>query len=132
MNDIRKTPIALFARAFYYLRHGETEANANQLIAGSLDVDLTPLGREQALIAARALAHEPITAVYSSPLKRARETAEPIAAALDLPITIIDDIAERNWGELEGKPRNTRIRGSRPAGSESIQEYSVRVLQGLA
>jgi broad specificity phosphatase PhoE len=132
MNDTGKTPIALFERSFYYLRHGETEANANHIIAGSLDVDLTPLGREQALLAARALAHEPITAVYSSPLNRARETAEPVAAALGLPVTIIADIAERNWGELEGKPRDTRVRGTRPAGSESIQDYSVRVLRGLA
>jgi len=132
MNDQVKPPGAVFTRPFYYLRHGETEANASRTIAGSLDVDLTPLGREQALLAARALAGEPITAVYSSPLRRARETAEPVAAALGLPVTVIEDIAERNWGELEGKPRDTRIRGKRPPGSESVQDFSARVLGGLA
>ena len=40
-----------------------------------------------------------ITQVYSSPLKRARHTAEPIAKALNLPVTIIAEIAERNWGD---------------------------------
>ena len=132
MSELQQPVAALFARPFYYLRHGETEANANRTIAGSLDVDLTPLGREQAQIAARALAREPITAVYSSPLRRARETAEPIAAALGLPVTLVDEIAERNWGELEGRPRDTRILGKHPAGSESVQDFSVRVLAGLA
>jgi broad specificity phosphatase PhoE len=131
MNDASNAPIALFQRPFYYLRHGETEANAARIIAGSLDVDLTALGREQALIAARTLAREPISAVYSSPLRRARETAEPVAEALRLPVTLIAEIAERNWGDLEGKPRDTRVRGNRPAGSESIQEFRTRVLAGL-
>src|SRR5687768_2128817 len=100
MTDHLTPPGALFTRPFYYLRHGETEANASRIIAGSLDVDLTPLGREQAQAAARALSREPITAVYSSPLRRARETAEPVAEALALPIILIGEIAERNWGEL--------------------------------
>ena len=50
--------IELFKRPFYYLRHGETESNAAFLIAGSLDVDLTPLGRKQAQAAAAALGGE--------------------------------------------------------------------------
>src|ERR1044071_989182 len=94
--------IPLFARPFYYLRHGETESNAAGTIAGSLDVELTPLGRDQARVAAKALAGAPITAIYASPLRRARDTAQPVAEALQLPVTILEEIAERNWGELEG------------------------------
>lgn len=124
--------IRIFTRPFYYLRHGETDSNAARLIAGSLDVDLTALGREQAHAAARTLAGLPITAIYSSPLRRARDTAQPIAEALDLPVTIIADIAERNWGELEGKPREARVRGEPPAGAESVHAFVQRVLQGFA
>ncbi|HEV7801110.1 MAG TPA: histidine phosphatase family protein [Burkholderiales bacterium] len=127
-----KEDIRMFTRPFYYLRHGETESNAARLIAGSLDVDLTALGREQARIAARALAGEPITAIYSSPLRRARHTAEPVAEALKLPITVIAEIAERNWGVLEGKPRDTRIRGTMPTGAEGGRDFVQRVLRGFS
>ena len=124
--------IRMFTRPFYYLRHGETESNASRLIAGSLDVHLTPLGREQARSAAAALADEPITGIYSSPLTRARETAEPVAQALKLPVTIIDEIAERNWGELEGKPRHLAVRGMTPPGGEPTENFIRRVLAGFA
>lgn len=130
MND--RAAVRMFTRPFYYLRHGETEANAARTIAGSLDVDLTALGREQARAAAQALVAEPITAIYTSPLKRARETAEPIAEALGLPLNVIDEIAERNWGELEGQPRGMRKRGMTPAGGETPQAFMARVLKGLA
>ena len=127
-----KTSIELFKRPFYYLRHGETESNAALLVAGSLDVDLTPLGRKQAEAAAAALADAPITAIYSSPLRRARDTAEPIAQRLKLPVTVIPDIAERTWGTLEGEPRVTRVRGVTPEGAESAEAFRKRVLAGLA
>ncbi|MGZ9013948.1 MAG: histidine phosphatase family protein [Burkholderiales bacterium] len=125
-------PNAVFTRPFYFLRHGETETNAAGLVAGSLDVDLTARGREQALAAAEALADEPITGVYTSPLKRARETAEPIAARLRLPLNVVEDLAERNWGALEGRPRRSRIRGVTPQGAETIDEFTQRVLCALA
>ena len=124
--------IPMFRRPFYYLRHGETEANAAGTIAGSLDVELTALGREQARFAARGLADVPITAIYASPLRRARETAQPIAEALGLPVTIVEEIAERNWGDLEGMPRHSHKRGVKPQGGESTEAFTRRVLAGLA
>lgn len=124
--------IALFKLPFYYLRHGETESNRAQVVAGSRDVDLTPLGRSQALAAAAALAHLPITAIYSSPLTRARETAEPIARRLGLPVAIIPGIAERAWGALEGQPQTARVRGVTPEGAESAEDFRMRVLTGMA
>jgi probable phosphoglycerate mutase len=125
-------PIALFTRPFYFVRHGETGMNAAGLITGSLDVDLTPRGREQALAAAEALAPKPITGVYSSPLRRARETAEPIAARLRLPLNIVNELAERSWGALEGRPRGQRVRGETPPGGESFAAFTSRVLGALA
>ena len=124
--------IRLFEKPFYYVRHGQTETNAHRLVAGSLDVDLTALGREQARAAAMALAAASITGIYSSPLKRARHTAEPIAEGLKLPVTIIPEIAERNWGDLEGKPRGSRRKGIMPEGAETTEAFTARVLRGFS
>lgn len=123
--------IALFKRPFYFLRHGETELNARGLIAGSTDTVLTALGRRQAVEAAALLADEPITAIYSSALQRTRDTAAVIAERLELPVTAIAELDERNWGVLEGKPRGTRYPGETPEGAESVDEYARRVLTGL-
>lgn len=124
--------ITLFTRPFYFLRHGETELNERGLIAGSIETDLTALGRRQAADAAEALAREPITGIFSSPLRRARDTATPIAQRLGLPVAVIAEIAERNWGVLEGQPRGTRLRGTTPGGGETSEAYQARVLAGLA
>jgi probable phosphoglycerate mutase len=128
---VRET-IDNFSRPFYYLPHGETESNPSRLNAGSLDVHLTDLGRQQARAAAAALADVPITGVYSSPLRRARETAQPVAEALKLPVTVIEEIAERNWGELEGRPRHLAVRGVTPPGGEPTEDFTQRVLCGFA
>lgn len=124
-------PATLFTRPFYFVRHGETETNAAGLITGSLDVDLTARGREQAFAAAEALSSEPITAIYVSPLKRARKTAGPIAARFHLPLIILDDLAERRWGALEGRPRSSRVRGVTPARAETPDAFTSRVLEAL-
>lgn len=124
--------ITLFQRPFYFVRHGETEMNANRLVAGSVDTALTELGHKQAADAAALLATHPITGVYSSPLRRARDTAAPIAERLGLPVVVISQIAERNWGSLEGQPRGSRARGVTPHGAETTKEFSARVLAGFA
>ncbi|MCC7484946.1 MAG: histidine phosphatase family protein [Burkholderiales bacterium] len=121
----------MLTRSFYFLRHGETETNAKGIVTGALDVELTPLGRSQALAAARALAGEPITTIYSSPLRRARETAEPVAQALGLPVTIVAEFTERGQGDLEGRPRGARIDAAVQENAEDPGEFSARVLQGL-
>ncbi len=124
--------VALFSIPFWFVRHGETEANLNRTVAGSLDVPLTTLGLEQARIAARALEGVGITAIYSSTLTRARDTAACIAPALHLPVTASADLCERSWGELEGRPRLDRLHGKLPAGAEASEAFAARVLAGLA
>ena len=121
----------LFAGPFYFVRHGETESNVLGIVAGSTDVPLTQRGRMQALAAAQTLRTAGITAVYSSSLARARDTADCIASALALPVTVIPELAERNWGELEGRPRDERRRGMVPAGADTPQQFLQRVLRGL-
>jgi len=122
----------LFERPFYFLRHGETRMNADRLIAGSVDTELTELGFVQARQAAEALVGHPITAIYASPLQRARDTAAIVAERLRLPVVSIAEIGERNWGVLEGQPRSIRVPGVTPPGAETPEAFASRVLGGLA
>jgi broad specificity phosphatase PhoE len=69
-----------------------------------VDYSLTPRGLEPARRTADHLARLPIAAVYSSPLKRASETAGAIAARLALPVTVLEQFREIDVGELEGQP----------------------------
>jgi 2,3-bisphosphoglycerate-dependent phosphoglycerate mutase len=124
--------IPLFAQPFHFMRHGESESNRANTIAGLRDVPLTELGRKQARAAVDAVRALGITAVYTSTLQRARETAEPIARDLNLPLTVIAELRERNWGELEGKPRSPQTRAATPPGAETPQEFERRVLRGLS
>jgi probable phosphoglycerate mutase len=123
--------IGLFRRPFCFVRHGETESNLRHTIAGSLDVALTERGRAQARAAAAAIGNRKIGAIYSSGLVRAHETALIIGAGIGLPVTVIADLAERNWGELEGRPRALQAQMTTPPGAESPQEFAARVVRGL-
>ncbi len=67
------------------------------------DLPLSPEGRAEAEAAARRLAGEPLDAVYSSPLLRARQTAETIAASHGLAIRLVDDLIEVDVGQWEGR-----------------------------
>ena len=85
------------------VRHGETHLNAERYLQGSgSDVGLSPLGREQAERVAQALKGEELDAVYSSPLKRALETARAIATPHGLEVKVAPDLREVDAGELEG------------------------------
>ncbi len=124
--------LALFRAPFCFLRHGETEANRLKITAGATDVALNETGLQQARAAAAALTGRGIDALFCSPLRRAHDTAACIARATGLPVTVIAELAERNWGELEGKPRHLRIREAKPPGGESPEEFAARTLAGLA
>jgi probable phosphoglycerate mutase len=99
---VRVSVAPLFQGPFLFLRHGESEANRAGMIAGSLDVPLTDLGREQAAAAARIIEGHAPGAIHASPLGRAWETARPVADRLGLPVTAVPGLKERNWGVLEG------------------------------
>lgn len=88
------------------VRHGETTANVDGLWHGSIDSALTGRGLLQA---GRVAAHlketrADATAVYASPLARARETAAAIARALGLPVQLEPELREYHLGEWEGFP----------------------------
>ncbi|MCC7487222.1 MAG: histidine phosphatase family protein [Burkholderiales bacterium] len=117
---------------FWFLRHGETEINRLGLVAGQLDAELNETGWRQAREAALLLAGRGIGAIYSSPLRRARDTAGCVALELGLDAVIVPGLAERGWGVLEGRPRSERDREVTPRGGESREAFAARTLAGLA
>jgi broad specificity phosphatase PhoE len=87
----------------FLVRHGQSAGNAEGRFGGHSPTPLSVLGKQQAELAAKALAKEKIHAIYSSDLHRAIQTAEPLAKILDLPIIATPAFRERKVGVLEGK-----------------------------
>jgi alpha-ribazole phosphatase len=84
------------------IRHGEVTWNRQACYTGWTDLALTEKGVAQAQSVAQRLASEPLEAVYSSDLQRARLTAEIIAAPHGLAPVVNADLRELNYGEWEG------------------------------
>jgi len=85
------------------IRHGETEWNKQRRIQGCRsDTRLSPKGLEEADRLAAALRKERIDAIYSSPMKRASETAQIIAEAGKLQVHVFNELREIDAGELDG------------------------------
>lgn len=89
------------------LRHGQTPMSVAGVFSGRSDPRLTELGEHQASraaenLAARQATGEGITEIVSSPLTRARQTAEAAAQALDLDVRVDDNLIETDFGEWEG------------------------------
>jgi len=84
------------------IRHGETLWNAIHRFQGISDIELSPKGMTQARLLAASLKGEGFSAIYSSPLKRARQTAEIIAEYHDCPLIVEEGLKEINQGKLEG------------------------------
>lgn len=89
---------------FWFLRHGETDWNAEGRSQGQTDIPLNAVGHMQAARAARTLAGTRIGSIMASPLSRARVTAETVAATLGLPVQFDDELMEVNFGAQEGLP----------------------------
>ena len=88
----------------YFVRHGQSEANVQSVISNrDVPHPLTELGRQQAVQLARAMAAVPVNHIYSSPLLRARQTAEVLSAALRAPVEIADALREFDCGVAEGR-----------------------------
>ena len=83
------------------VRHGETAWNAEGRVQGQTDIPLSAVGHAQARAAAAILAGHDFSAIYSSDLLRVRQTAEPAAQRLALPVTLDPRLRERHYGIFE-------------------------------
>jgi 2,3-bisphosphoglycerate-dependent phosphoglycerate mutase len=86
----------------YFIRHGESLFNAEGRIQGQANIALSTTGLRQAAALVPALGSHPIDAIYASPLRRAMQTAEPLAAALHLDVRTDDRLKEINASEFQG------------------------------
>ena len=88
----------------FLVRHGQDTDNAEGILNGRRDTELTALGREQAKTVANKLKDDNIQIIYSSPLKRTLQTAKIIAKELNIEEVIIEEgLIEREFGILTGK-----------------------------
>ena len=83
-------------------RHGQTEWNVLKKVQGKADIKLNEIGIEQAKNTKEKLKEEKIDLILSSPLLRARETANIINQDKNVPIIICNELSERDFGEFEG------------------------------
>jgi len=89
---------------FLLIRHGENDYVRKGRLPGRMPgVHLNERGRAQALALAEKLKDAPVKTVYSSPLERARETAQPIADVLNLPVILREGLTETDVGEWQGR-----------------------------
>lgn len=131
------------------IRHGETDWNAERRLQGHLDIPLNAVGVRQARACGYALRNEPLDAIISSDLQRARQTAQAIAAGRELVVQTLPGLRERCYGAFEGLRRpdiseryphafaawqahdiDARFpEGTRPA--ETLREFSARAIGTL-
>lgn len=118
----------------YIVRHGESVDDIEDCYGGVADFPLTEKGRQQAEDAAEKLRHAKIEKVYSSPLARAKESAEIISSTLSAgPVIVIDDLQERNtYGVLSGvnKKRAEELFGRVLAQLKEKPGYSKETILG--
>ena len=87
------------------VRHGQTHTSRDDTFCGVTEVPLTAVGCSQAQYLAERLRREHVDALYCSPQQRARETAAPIARALELEIRTRSALREMDFGEWENRLR---------------------------
>lgn len=129
----------------YLIRHGRTTWNEQRRIQGQIDVPLDEEGTRQAEVLAQALQTIPFSAVWSSPLARAMQTAAPLAEPRGFEIRQDPRLMERHWGAYQGYSREDAAQAhpaldaelrrdplaSRPPDGESWQDLGARVEASL-
>jgi probable phosphoglycerate mutase len=130
----------------FLVRHGETDANVAGLWQGGQSDDpLNDRGQQQSAAVASHLADQgPIATVYTSPLRRARQTAEAIAQTTGAPIVEVPDLREYDMGDMEGVTAEeiTSLWAAfvekwrtdpdvAPPGGESARQFAVRLHNAL-
>jgi probable phosphomutase (TIGR03848 family) len=128
---------------FLLIRHALCDPVGKAIAGRAPGVHLNPAGRVQATALATRLAGLPISAIYSSPLERAQETAEPIASRLDLEVESDPRLNEVDFGDWTGRTLaeldgtrgwiafNTRRSTTRIPGGETMSEVLARALESL-
>ena len=129
----------------YLLRHGATEWNAEQRVMGRRPVPLSSAGAAQIRALAPGLRALGLGSVWTSPVARARETADIVAGVLDhVPVRELEDLAEVDYAQWEGRRfkelfddpvfrehLTDPLRSRAPGGGENLVEVGERVARAL-
>jgi broad specificity phosphatase PhoE len=127
----------------YLIRHALTDVTGKAIAGLAPGLHLNEQGRAQALELAQKLGEKGITRIYSSPLDRARETAQPLADRLNLPVQILESLTDlfpgewtgKSFVELQADPRfrafNDFRSGTRVPGGELMLEAQLRMVAEL-
>ena len=120
-----------------FVRHGQTAHNREGRLQGRADLELSPRGLEQVTRLATRLASTEIAQVYSSPLRRAQQTAQAIAAVAGCDVQTDDRLIELDYGDWDGRPLGDISREDwaawradpdfTPPGGESLAAVTARV-----
>ncbi len=126
------------------VRHGQTELSIERRFAGREDTALTKEGARQAVLVGRRLAGAGVDVIVTSPLQRARKTAEAVAEATGAPMSVDDDLAEADFGLWQGLTFAEADKAwpdelaawlsspdAAPPGGESFAKVALRVLAAL-
>lgn len=129
--------VVMNTRSFYFVRHGETDWNKEHIFQGPNDVPLNDLGRQQAMELNNKIQGLDITHIFSSPLSRAKETADILAGPRNINVEIINELAECQSAEtakyllrakeIVNMPSFERM----PENTESPKDFIDRVYSGL-
>jgi broad specificity phosphatase PhoE len=95
-------PPAQPATDLFLIRHGEVEDSYHRVFGGRIDMELSPRGREQARALGAHLRARPLDAIYSSPMRRARQTADSVADSRPHPVITLAELREVDFGAWTG------------------------------
>src|SRR5690348_1464914 len=87
----------------YLIRHGEVEARYHRVFGGRIDMDLSPLGEEQAEHLSTYLERVPFDAIYASPMKRVQQTLRRLAQMQNKSPQIMQELREVDFGSWTGR-----------------------------
>ncbi len=121
-EQLRESTQKNMKQTLLFIRHGQTSWNVEHILPGQLTgIALTPAGHEQAERLAEALKILPITAIISSPLERALDTAQYLAKVRELPVWPEDDLKDTDVGRWAGKNYN-ELNKEDPAWKEYVRD----------
>lgn len=116
------------------VRHGQTDWNAAGKLQGSTDIPLNEVGVKQAELCAARLKDEQWDIILTSPLKRAKKTAEIIQEQVNVPLEVMEEFTERHFGRAEGMTPDERkhhFPDSNYTNMETVDELTDRLQNGL-
>ena len=126
-------------RRFYFIRHGQSHANAGNYPAGRLDSPLTETGMREAQTAAAVIAalSPPPLRIFTSTLSRTRDTAAIINRTLGLPVTEEAGLCEQDYGDFQGVSKDDIhvVHGPHwhksPPRGESFTDFRARIIRAM-